>query len=1044
MLRVKYIVIILIIFSGYLTHSQVVTVSPASPTITDEITLTFDIKQATDERAAGLLGLSSGVYLWGGAGDDSNAFIYGPSAQVDFGQAVAGGEMTPLGNDVWEITITPKPYFEIPDGVEITQLGLLLKNANGSAQTEDLFIEITAGDFISFSAPTDFSIINFVDQDEIFTISANSSSAGDLELFIDEGAGFVSAATVSATDQIAFDYQVSSSLDLTVKVVADLGGGNVIERTEVIQFFIFNATVESVLPTGVIEGINYIDANTVTLVLRAPLKDAVYVVGDFTNWELNAGYQMFRDPDGESYWLTIDGLVSGQEYVFQYWIDGMVKVGDPYSDKIVDPWNDGSIPDSVYPDLIEYNRTENGIASVLQTNQTPFNWAASEDTWVRPDKEKLIIYELLIRDFVGTHSYNDLIDTLSYLKDLGVNAIELMPIMEFDGNESWGYNPAYFFAPDKYYGTKNDLKNFIQTAHQEGFAVILDMVLNHATGSNPHAAMYWDAENSRPAANSPWFNVSPTHDFNVFNDFNHESPYTKDLVDTVNGYWLEEYHFDGYRFDLSKGFTQNVTIGSIAEWNQLDQSRIDIITNMADNIWAIDPDVYIILEHLSDQDEEDILAEEGMLLWRNLNEVYREAISGGSPGNNLAGSNSLSRVTYMESHDEERLMYFNNTSGEVEGNYDISNERFGLDRVKLGAAFFYTLPGPKMMWQFQELGYDLSINTCSDGVTIDEDCRVANKPLPWGEGNLGLYEDEMRQELYAAHRAIIDLTNQLSDVFDEGALQTTLSGDIKRIEIEHATSNVIIVGNFDLQNQDVQPGFTATGEWFDYFSGESLNITDLDTIYSFAPGEFHVYTTLALDVPDGTPYAPPVAPSMVAIDNQVGNENESLGPIDVVITPGDLPIENVSISVEASNTSLFLASGLQISTSGSVRQLILSPRAGRFGTSTITLTASDGIVSSSISFEVEILEVMVTSLSDDAFSSLRVYPNPASEYVILDFSNDEIPDYDIQDLSGKVHQVEEFIEGKRLKLYTENLSPGIYLVQLLSEEDISVVRLAIY
>lgn len=1042
--RIKSIPLVIILLLGYTSYSQVVTVSPSSPTINDEITLTFDVKQATNPLAQGLLGLNSGVYLWSGAGDDSEAFTYEPSAQTDFGQPVTGGEMTPLGNDVWEITITPRTYFEIPGGVEITRLGLLLKNTNGSAQTEDLFIDITAGDFISFTTPTDFNIINFVSQDELFTITANSSSVGDLELFIDEGAGFTLAQSAGATNEITFDYQVTSSLDLPVKVVAELGAGNSIERTEVIRFFITTPTAEAPLPADAIEGINYIDEATVTLVLRAPLKDAVYVIGDFTNWELNVNYQMQRDPDGETYWLTINGLTPGQEYIFQYWVDGTIKIGDPYSDKIVDPWNDRSIPATVYPDLIEYTRTEYGMASVLQTDQAPFSWDASEDSWVRPEKEKLVIYELLVRDFIGTHNYNDLVDTLSYLKELGVNAIELMPIMEFDGNESWGYNPAYFFAPDKYYGTKNDLKNFIQTAHQQGFAVILDMVLNHATGSNPHAAMYWDAANSRPTPSNPWFNVTPTHDFNVFNDFNHESLYTKDLVDTVNRYWIEEYHFDGYRFDLSKGFTQNNTLGDIAAWGRLDQSRVDILTDMANSIWDIDPGAYVILEHFADQEEEDVLADAGMLLWRNMNEAYREGISGNNPGVNLEGANTLARVSYMESHDEERLMFENLERGAASGNYDITIERIALDRVKLGAAFFYTLPGPKMMWQFQELGYDLSINTCSDGVTITEDCRVANKPLPWGEGNMGLYEDELRQELFAAHKAIIGLTDELSDVFDNGLLETSLSGVVKRISIEHVTSDVIIVGNFGLQQQTVQPRFTTSGVWYDYFSGMSFNITGTDTSYTYFPGEFHIYTTMQLAIPRGNPYSLPAAPTVADIADQVGNENGAVGPITLTITPGDLPVEEVMVTVEASNTSLFVASGLEISGIGETRQLTLTPRPGRFGTSLITLTVSDGLASSTNTFTVEIREEIVTSLFEEGDNRpYRLFPNPTNGYVFLEYPIGKAPAHAVIDPRGKRYDVPYVTEDGKLKIYTQGLSNGIYLIQLSSPGGTSRLRLVV-
>ena len=75
-------------------------------------------------------------------------------------------------------------------------------------------------------------------------------------------------------------------------------------------------------------------------------------------------------------------------------------------------------------------------------------------------KEKLFIYELLLRDFVARHDFQTLKDTLNYLQNLGVNAIELMPVNEFEGNESWGYNPAFYFAVDKYYGSKNAFKSF--------------------------------------------------------------------------------------------------------------------------------------------------------------------------------------------------------------------------------------------------------------------------------------------------------------------------------------------------------------------------------------------------------------------------------------------------------------------------------------------------------------------------------------------------------------------------------------------------------
>lgn len=102
------------------------------------------------------------------------------------------------------------------------------------------------------------------------------------------------------------------------------------------------------------------------------------------------------------------------------------------------------------------------------------------------------------------------------------------------------------------------IKEFIDSAHAKGIAVIMDMVLNHVFGSSPLAQMYWDSKASAPAANNPWLNTVAKHPFNVGNDFNHESPATKQLVSNVVKHWLTQYHIDGFRWDLSKGFTQKI------------------------------------------------------------------------------------------------------------------------------------------------------------------------------------------------------------------------------------------------------------------------------------------------------------------------------------------------------------------------------------------------------------------------------------------------------------------------------------------------------
>ena len=204
----------------------------------------------------------------------------------------------------------------------------------------------------------------------------------------------------------------------------------------------------------------------------------------------------------------------------------------------------------------------------------------------------MVVYELLVRDFIQNRNYQTLTDSLGYLKRLGINTIELMPITEFSGNDSWGYNPIYYFAPDKAYGTKDALKRFIDAAHKQGIAVVLDIVLNQADYEfSLREKCTGQATDPLPIVRT--FNQQATHPFSVFFDFNHESPDTKAFVDRVCAYWLREFNMDGFRFDLSKGFTQKNTGNDVAAWGAYDASRIAILKRIYDQIRTVDPTAYV-------------------------------------------------------------------------------------------------------------------------------------------------------------------------------------------------------------------------------------------------------------------------------------------------------------------------------------------------------------------------------------------------------------------------------------------------------------------
>jgi len=185
------------------------------------------------------------------------------------------------------------------------------------------------------------------------------------------------------------------------------------------SFFVYvrKPIVTESLPSGMQDGINYTGSGSVTLVLHAPYKNYVFVTGDFTGWlSCEKGY-MKKTPDNERYWVEINGLDPGKEYRYQYFVDNDLYIADPYADKVLDPLNDSYISSQTYPDLISYPKdTTSGMVSILQTSQVSYSWKSSG--FKSPEKSELIIYELLIRDFVANHDFKTMIDTLDYLDNL--------------------------------------------------------------------------------------------------------------------------------------------------------------------------------------------------------------------------------------------------------------------------------------------------------------------------------------------------------------------------------------------------------------------------------------------------------------------------------------------------------------------------------------------------------------------------------------------------------------------------------------------------
>jgi hypothetical protein len=303
---------------------------------------------------------------------------------------------------------------------------------------------------------------------------------------------------------------------------------------------------------------------------------------------------------------------------------------------------------------------------------------------------------------------------------------------------------------------------------------------------------------------------------------------------------LNEFKIDGFRFDLSKGFTQFNSGGDVNLWGQYDQSRINLLKRMADKIWEVDSTAYVILEHFAVNSEETVLSNYGMMLWGNMNYQYNEATMGYA--SDLTGASYKSRgwsqpnlIAYMESHDEERLMYKNLKYGNSSGGYNIKDIRVALNRIKLAGAFFFPIPGPKMLWQFGELGYDIS---------IDNPCRTCNKPILWN-----YYNELRRLKVYKVFSNLINLKKEY-DVFRTTNFQMSVNQFPKRINLYDPSMDVTIIGNFGVSTNSINPNFSKSGWWYDYFSGDSLNVLDTQQPIVLEPGEFFIYSTVKLPTPE--------------------------------------------------------------------------------------------------------------------------------------------------------------------------------------------------
>ncbi len=463
-----------------------------------------------------------------------------------------------------------------------------------------------------------------------------------------------------------------------------------------------------------------------------------------------------------------------------------------------------------------------------------------------PPWNELVIYELHVGTFhdtpgFGPGHFRSAMEKLDYLRDLGVNAIELMPVTEFPGDFSWGYNTSFPFAPESAYGTPEDMKAFIDAAHGRGIAVLLDVVHNH-WGPNDlpmwciggdclgHGGHYFFTDHRK---HTPWGATRPDYGRHEVRD------YIKDSVRQ----WLDEYRIDGLRFDGTKYMRTIDGGGDIAPGYRLLQELNDMVDGMAPWKLMIAEDfggafvtesaysggagfdaqwdgefVHPIRRAITARNDE----------WRDMWSV-KSAITASFQGQ------ATRRVIYTESHDEV-------ANGRARVPEEIWPGNAGgwhaRKRATLGAAILLTSPGVPLLFEGQEF--------VEDGYFHDDD------PLDWAKAGWFQGIVRMHRDLIALRRNFANNTRGLRgdrvNVFHVNDTQKVIA--YHRWQSGGRGDDVVVVANFSERSlRDYEVGFPAFGMWY-------VRINTDSRIYSPDFGAQDVFDTDATGpAKDGLPHS---------------------------------------------------------------------------------------------------------------------------------------------------------------------------------------------
>ena len=777
MKKIYTVLSVLLLLCATVASAQVTTQPAVLQEDSENITLTYSASSPLGND--GLLNMPASDFVYAhigvittksvGSTDWQHVVSEWPDADGSNAQAanLDKNRLTYLTTNLYQLKIDNlRTYFGMTDPTEhIKKIAIVFRNADGTRTGKtkdggDIFIDvendgfdlvITADHERLISAPTTVT----------FTLSATQAS--DLALSVN-GTQFASK---SNTTSLSASYRFENTGNYTVTGTTTFNGKPYSASFEIS----YPAPSQAATYPGGVPQMGCVkdsDGNVI-FCLAAPGKTSVQLVGSWNDYVVDSKYLMkYQDYDGQRYfWTTVSGLADDIYYPYYFIVDDTYRVGDPYAHLILDPYNDGYLAADVWPDRPQYPSQVQGV--VLGVYRGDIDDYTFSDFTI-PDHDNLIVYEMLFRDFTGTDglamgngTVAKAMAKIPYIKALGFNAVELMPIMEFNGNNSWGYNTNFYMAPDKAYGSPHDYKDFIEACHKEGIAVILDIVFNQSDGLHPWYQMY-------PIDSNPFYNKVAPHAYSVLNDWNQGHPLVQQQWTDALKYWMEKYNVDGFRFDLVKGLGDNDSYTSVSGTDLYNQSRVDRMARLHSVIKSVKANGIHINEDLAGAQEEIALGNDGEINWANINDAscqYAMGYETDSDLNRFLATRDGDRpwgstISYAESHDEQRVAF--------------KVDAYAVDAVKnsteakyarLGALAVQMLltPGPKMVWQFGELGNNQDTKNSDGGNNTDP------KIVDW----VSWLSDPDRAALHDIYSRLINLRRNNPELFVKNATFSTTS-----------------------------------------------------------------------------------------------------------------------------------------------------------------------------------------------------------------------------------------------------------------------------